>query len=133
MHCGAGVSRSAALCIAYLMRRFTWPAQRAREHCKQRRSLVNPNQGFWRSLCAFEEQLGITERSAWPRTPFWMHHPMDRCYALRRHASVLFHWRTLFKCLAFELFCEQSDGLQMVVKIEFDWTWPPDGAVLDCV
>ncbi|EIE24571.1 phosphatases II [Coccomyxa subellipsoidea C-169] len=63
VHCGAGVSRSASLCIAYLMRRFTWPAGRAREHCKQRRSLVNPNQGFWRSLCAFEEQLGITDRS----------------------------------------------------------------------
>ena len=91
MHCGAGVSRSAALCIAYLMRRFTWPAKRAREHCKQRRSLVNPNQGFWRSLCAFEEQLGITERFAWPRTPFWMHHPINRCYALRRACfSVIF-------------------------------------------
>ncbi|BDA42767.1 probable dual specificity protein phosphatase 6 at N-terminal half [Coccomyxa sp. Obi] len=63
VHCGAGVSRSAALCISYLMRRFTWAAKRAREHCKQRRSLVNPNQGFWRSLCAFEEQLGITDRS----------------------------------------------------------------------
>lgn len=23
---------------------------------------MNPNQGFWRSLCAFEEQLGITDR-----------------------------------------------------------------------
>ena len=37
---------------------------RARAHCQQRRSLVSPNQGFWRSLCAFEEQLGITERQA---------------------------------------------------------------------
>jgi dual specificity MAP kinase phosphatase len=62
VHCGAGVSRSAALAIAYLMRRFTWPAKRARAHCQQRRSLVSPNQGFWRSLCALEEQLGITER-----------------------------------------------------------------------
>lgn len=64
VHCGAGVSRSAALVIAYLMRRFTWPAERAREHARARRSLVNPNQGFWRQLCAFEAELGITQRCA---------------------------------------------------------------------
>jgi predicted protein tyrosine phosphatase len=69
VHCGAGVSRSAALVIAYLMRRFTWPAERAREHCRARRSLVNPNQGFWRQLCAFEAQLGITQRCAHAARP----------------------------------------------------------------
>ncbi|DBA81048.1 TPA: hypothetical protein ACH3X2_007249 [Trebouxia sp. C0005] len=63
VHCGAGVSRSASLCIAYLMRRFGWNAARARKHCQSRRSLVNPNDGFWRSLCAFEQVLGITDRS----------------------------------------------------------------------
>ncbi|KAL0027469.1 hypothetical protein WJX77_003809 [Trebouxia sp. C0004] len=63
VHCGAGVSRSASLCIAYLMRRFGWNAARARKHCHSRRSLVNPNDGFWRSLCAFEQVLGITDRS----------------------------------------------------------------------
>lgn len=63
VHCGAGVSRSASLCIAYLMRRSGWNAARARKHCQARRSLVNPNDGFWRSLCAFEQVLGITDRS----------------------------------------------------------------------
>ncbi|KAL3135874.1 hypothetical protein ABBQ32_007430 [Trebouxia sp. C0010 RCD-2024] len=63
VHCGAGVSRSASLCIAYLMRRFGWNAARARKHCQTRRTLVNPNDGFWRSLCAFEQVLGITDRS----------------------------------------------------------------------
>lgn len=62
VHCGAGVSRSATLCIAYLMRKFNWPAERARAHCIQRRSIVMPNDGFWRSLCAFEGQLGIQQR-----------------------------------------------------------------------
>lgn len=62
VHCGAGVSRSASLCMAYLMRRFAWNATRARTHCQKRRSLVNPNDGFWRSLCAFEQVLGITDR-----------------------------------------------------------------------
>lgn len=62
IHCGAGVSRSAALVLAYLMRRFSWNASKARKHCQERRSLVNPNDGFWRSLCALEAQLGIADR-----------------------------------------------------------------------
>ena len=62
MHCGAGVSRSASLVLAYMMRRFSWNAARARKHCQERRSLVNPNDGFWRSLCALEAQLGIADR-----------------------------------------------------------------------
>mmetsp|Transcript_11961 Transcript_11961/g.35836 ORF Transcript_11961/g.35836 Transcript_11961/m.35836 type:complete len:480 (-) Transcript_11961:160-1599(-) len=63
IHCGAGVSRSAALTIAYLMRRFTWNASKARAHVAERRSAVYPNDGFWRSLCALESQLGIDDRS----------------------------------------------------------------------
>ena len=62
VHCGAGVSRSATLCMAYLMRRFGWNATKARTHCHDRRSLVNPNHGFWQALCAFEPVLGITDR-----------------------------------------------------------------------
>ncbi|EFN52440.1 hypothetical protein CHLNCDRAFT_138968 [Chlorella variabilis] len=62
VHCGAGVSRSATLCIAYLMRKHRWSAQRALELTKARRSLVAPNDGFWRTLCALEAQLGIAER-----------------------------------------------------------------------
>ena len=62
VHCGAGVSRSATLCMAYLMRRFGWNATKARTHCHDRRSLVNPNHGFWQALCAFEPALGITDR-----------------------------------------------------------------------
>ncbi|KAI3430229.1 hypothetical protein D9Q98_004826 [Chlorella vulgaris] len=63
VHCGAGVSRSATLCIAYLMRKHRWSAQKALDYCKSRRSLVAPNDGFWRTLCALEAQLGIAERS----------------------------------------------------------------------
>lgn len=63
IHCGAGASRSAALCIAYLMRASGWSAQQAREHCLARRSVVQPNEGFWQALCAYEHELGIPARS----------------------------------------------------------------------
>ncbi|KAL4422489.1 hypothetical protein ABPG75_008686 [Micractinium tetrahymenae] len=63
VHCGAGVSRSATLCISWLMRKNRWSAQQALDFAKSRRSLVAPNDGFWRSLCRLEAELGILERS----------------------------------------------------------------------
>ena len=62
MHCGAGVSRSATLCMMYLMRAHLWPACKARQHVVERRSLVSINDGFWRCLCALEAPLGLTLR-----------------------------------------------------------------------
>lgn len=62
VHCGAGVSRSAALVMSYLMRARLWSAKKARDHCVQRRSLVCPNDGFWRVLCSLEGTLGIQDR-----------------------------------------------------------------------
>ena len=40
VHCGAGVSRSSCLCMAYLMRSRRWNAQTALDHCKARRSVA---------------------------------------------------------------------------------------------
>lgn len=62
VHCGAGVSRSAALCIGHLMQRHAWTAQKALEHVKSGRSITQPNDGFWRALCDLERTLGISER-----------------------------------------------------------------------
>eukprot|EP00892_Ulva_mutabilis_P000251 jgi/Ulvmu1/10226/UM060_0026.1 len=59
LHCGAGASRSAAICASYFMRKHMWPAARAIVHLLSYRSAVCPNEGFWRQLCAFEEVLGI--------------------------------------------------------------------------
>lgn len=48
----------------YLMRanpgRFN--AQRAKDLCVERRPVVCPNDGFWRTLCSLEATLGITDR-----------------------------------------------------------------------
>ena len=63
VHCGAGVSRSAALCIAHLMRRHSWTAARALDHVKTRRSIVQPNDGFWHALCTLEAAIGVADRS----------------------------------------------------------------------
>jgi dual specificity MAP kinase phosphatase len=62
VHCGAGVSRSACMVMMYLMRSKMWSAQQARDHCIAARSLVCPNDGFWRVLCALEGPLGILNR-----------------------------------------------------------------------
>lgn len=59
VHCGAGASRSAAICAAYFMRKKFWPAARALAYLLSCRSAVCPNEGFWRQLCAFEDVLGI--------------------------------------------------------------------------
>ena len=59
IHCGAGTSRSAALCAAYLMRKQRVGAKAALEQLLALRSSVCPNEGFWQQLCAFERELGL--------------------------------------------------------------------------
>lgn len=59
IHCGAGTSRSAALCAAYLMRKQRVGAKAALEQLLALRSSVCPNEGFWQQLCAFEQDLGL--------------------------------------------------------------------------
>lgn len=49
--------------MMYLMRSRMWSAQKSRDYCIAARSLVCPNDGFWRVLCALEGPLGILERS----------------------------------------------------------------------
>ncbi len=48
--------------MMYLMRSKHWSAQKAREYVVQRRSIVCPNDGFWRTLCSLEAGLGIIDR-----------------------------------------------------------------------
>ena len=52
VHCSRGVSRSASLCIAYLMKARKMSAADARELVVGRRAIVLPNDGFWRCLQA---------------------------------------------------------------------------------
>lgn len=57
VHCVAGVSRSATLCIAYLMKYHRLSLLDAHEWVKMRRPVVRPNMGFWRQLIDYEKKL----------------------------------------------------------------------------
>lgn len=57
VHCMAGVSRSATLCIAYLMRHEGYTFNEAMIHVKCRRSIVRPNLGFIDQLKEWEKEV----------------------------------------------------------------------------
>ena len=57
VHCYAGRSRSATLCIVYLMKYDRMPLKQAYAYVKARRPLIRPNQGFWNQMISFEKEL----------------------------------------------------------------------------
>ena len=46
VHCQAGISRSATICLAYLMMKKRVRLEEAFEFVKQRRSIISPNFSF---------------------------------------------------------------------------------------
>ena len=48
LHCQSGISRSATVAMAFLMKHRGMELMEAYGHCHQRRSCVNPNDGFFR-------------------------------------------------------------------------------------
>jgi predicted protein tyrosine phosphatase len=57
VHCMAGISRSATIVIAYLMKERVMSLEDAYVHVKERRSIVKPNSGFMRRLRGYELSL----------------------------------------------------------------------------
>jgi len=57
VHCVSGVSRSASLCLAYLMKHERMPLTRAFAHLKSRRPSIRPNTGFFTQLIEFERRV----------------------------------------------------------------------------
>lgn len=57
VHCNAGVSRSATLCLAYLMKYRNMTLLEAHRLVKARRPIVRPNNGFWKQLIDYENRL----------------------------------------------------------------------------
>ncbi|KAG7267172.1 hypothetical protein CRUP_008993 [Coryphaenoides rupestris] len=69
IHCQAGVSRSATMVIAYLMKHTWMTMTDAYKFVKARRPIISPNLNFMGQLLEFEEDLnsGITPRILTPK------------------------------------------------------------------
>lgn len=57
VHCNAGVSRSAALCMAYLVKHRGVSLLEAHRWVKTCRPIARPNNGFWEQLIRYEMDL----------------------------------------------------------------------------
>lgn len=57
VHCFAGISRSAAIVIVYLMSKNRWPFSKAYEFVKSKRPIINPNFGFTVQLYAYGQDV----------------------------------------------------------------------------
>jgi protein-tyrosine phosphatase len=60
VHCAAGVSRSATITVAYLMKKNNWSFKTAYNYVKKKRSVIGPNPGFLRQLRAYEKKIKST-------------------------------------------------------------------------
>ncbi|XP_058066635.1 dual specificity protein phosphatase 18-like [Anopheles bellator] len=57
VHCVAGISRSATLCLAYLMKHHRMSLKDAYNHIKAKRPQIRPNVSFVKQLMEFEQLL----------------------------------------------------------------------------
>ncbi|GAV04209.1 hypothetical protein RvY_14521 [Ramazzottius varieornatus] len=57
VHCMAGVSRSASIVIAYLVKYGNMSLREAYMHTKKARSIIRPNPGFFKQLIEYEYRL----------------------------------------------------------------------------
>ncbi|MED6283326.1 Dual specificity protein phosphatase 14 [Characodon lateralis] len=70
VHCAAGVSRSASLCLAYLMKYQRVSLAEAHAWVKARRPVIRPNSGFWRQLIEYERMLFGRNSVKMVQTPY---------------------------------------------------------------
>lgn len=67
----AGVSRSASLCIVYLIKYERMSLRQAYHYVKSARPIIRPNVGFWKQMVDYERKLrGTLEFTRQPMAPF---------------------------------------------------------------
>ncbi|KAI3373497.1 hypothetical protein L3Q82_022095 [Scortum barcoo] len=86
VHCQAGVSRSATIVIAYLMKHTLMTMTDAYKYVRSRRPVVSPNLNFMGQLLEFERDLnsGVTPRILMPK----LNGVETQCINLRQSCSV---------------------------------------------
>lgn len=57
VHCVAGVSRSASICIAYLIKHNSMSLREAYFFVKEKRCIIRPNIGFFKQLIQYEKNV----------------------------------------------------------------------------
>lgn len=57
VHCQVGISRSATILIAFLMKEYKLRFKEAFEMVVKKRKIVDPNEGFRKELLEYEKQL----------------------------------------------------------------------------
>lgn len=57
VHCRAGISRSATICIAYLMVHNSLTLDQAFDFIREKRKIISPNMNFMQQLFEFERML----------------------------------------------------------------------------
>lgn len=57
VHCAAGISRSATLCIVYFIKHENLTLKQAYSKVYEKRSIISPNNGFWRQMIEYEKEL----------------------------------------------------------------------------
>ncbi len=87
MHCVAGVSRSATVCIGWLMWRHRLSFDEAFRRVHRARPWVMPNPGFRKQLERFQElDCDLTKWTAWRHT--WKEEPLTLgLMAIRRQQA----------------------------------------------
>lgn len=64
VHCNAGVSRSATVCIAYLIKEEGMSFEEALGHVKSKRECIRPNDGFMKQLKVLAMAAGAQDKEA---------------------------------------------------------------------
>jgi len=62
VHCYAGISRSSTIIIAYLMQLYQWSMEQSLDYVRQKRSIIEPNDGFIKQLDSFAKGLFLTNK-----------------------------------------------------------------------
>jgi Dual specificity phosphatase, catalytic domain len=60
IHCGAGISRSGAVAVSFVMHRNNLTFREALKIVLQGRSVIRPNPGFEKQLKKFEQQIKVS-------------------------------------------------------------------------